>query len=95
MEDAMDSPKPRYSKEEHARRGVEIYERDIRARIEPDNKGRIVAIDVDSGAWEIADDSLTAARRLQERCPEAQTWCIRIGFSAVHRFGPRVAEVRA
>ena len=35
---------PRYSKEEFARRGNEIYESQVRSQIEKDNHGRIVAI---------------------------------------------------
>jgi hypothetical protein len=37
---------PRYSKEEFARRGDEIYERDIRPVVEAENKGKFVAIDI-------------------------------------------------
>jgi hypothetical protein len=35
---------PRYSKEEFARRGDEIYESHVRPQIEADNYGKIVAI---------------------------------------------------
>jgi len=35
---------PRYSKEEFARRGHEIYESQIRSEVEVENHGRIVAI---------------------------------------------------
>jgi hypothetical protein len=36
---------PRYSKEEFARRGDEIYENQVRSRVEEGNHGKIVAID--------------------------------------------------
>lgn len=85
---------PRYSKEEHAHRGTEIYEQQVRAQVEAGNQGRIVAIDVDSGEFELAEDSLAAASRLLTRCPDAQIWCVRIGYPAVHRFGPRSLTVR-
>ena len=42
---------PSYSKDEHARRGTELYEQQIRPQIEAGNEGRIVAIDIDSGAF--------------------------------------------
>ena len=35
---------PRYSKEEFARRGNEIYESQVRSKVESGNHGRIVAI---------------------------------------------------
>ena len=36
------------------RLGMEIYERKIRERVDHDQKGKIVAIDVDSGEWTIS-----------------------------------------
>jgi len=85
---------PRYSKEEHARRGGDLYEQHVRPQVEAGNRGRIVALDVDSGAFEVADDTLTASQRLLARCPDAQIWCVRVGYLAVHRFGPRPRTVR-
>jgi hypothetical protein len=85
----MAKRQPRYSKEEHARRGSERYEQDVRSRVEAENSGKIVAIDVDTGLFEVAEDTLTAATRLLARLPDAQVWCVRIGHRAVHRFGPR------
>lgn len=83
---------PRYSKQEHARRGKEIYERDLRARLEPANEGRIVAIDVDTKEFEVDKNVISATRRLLARLPDAEIWCVRIGHRAVHRFGPRSAS---
>jgi hypothetical protein len=80
---------PRYSKEEFARRGHEIYESQVRSEVEAVHHGRIVAIDIESGAFEVSDDSLTAAKQLLARCPDAQIFGIRIGHRAVHRFGFR------
>jgi hypothetical protein len=90
----MTTPQPRYSKEEHARRGTTLYEQQVRPQVDAGNHGKIVALDVDSGAFEVADDSLTACQRLLARYPDAQIWCVRIGHLAVHRFGPRVRPVR-
>ena len=80
---------PRYSKEEFARRGHEIYESQVRPQVEEGKHGKIVAIDIESGAFEVGDDSLTAAKQLLARCPDAQIFGIRIGYRAVHRFGFR------
>ncbi len=89
----MSMRQPRYSKEEHARRGDDIYERHVRPHVEADNQGRIVAIDVDTGAFEVAEDTLTTSQRLLTRYPDAQIWCVRVGHRGVHRFGrsPMVA----
>jgi hypothetical protein len=77
----------RYSKEEFARRGNEVYQSQIRSQIEEGNHGKIVAIDIETGAYELAGDTMTASDRLLERYPDAQIWCIRIGHRGVHRFG--------
>src|SRR5438445_11786001 len=86
----MAMQQPRYTKEEHARKGTDLYEQKVRPLVEAGNKGKIVAIDIDSGAFELAEDGLTAANRLLASCPDAQIWCVRIGYPAVHRFGARI-----
>lgn len=90
----MTKRQPRYSKEEHARRGTAVYEQHVRPQVEAGNQGKIVALDVDTGAFEVAEDSVTASLRLLARHPDAQIWSVRIGHPAVHRFGPRVRGAR-
>lgn len=80
---------PRYSKEEFAQRGNALYETEIRAKVEEGNIGRIVAIDIETGAFEVADTPILATDKLYEQHPDAQPWVIRIGHSAVYRFGSR------
>jgi hypothetical protein len=80
---------PRYSKEEFAKRGDEIYESQVRHQVEAGNHGKIVAIDIETGAFELADDTMSATRQLYDRVPDAQPWVVRIGYRAVHRFGAR------
>lgn len=80
---------PRYSKEEFAQRGDALYESDIRSQVEEGNHGKIVAIDIETGAFEIADDIVTASEQLLAKYPDAQTWFIRIGHRAVYHFGAR------
>lgn len=79
----------RYSKEELARRGQALYESGIRQQVEAGNNGKIVAIDIETGAFEVGDRVLSATKRLFERYPEAQPWVIRIGHRAVYHFGAR------
>jgi hypothetical protein len=47
----MSARQPRYSKEEFARRGDEIYELQVRPRVEADHQGKIVAIDLETQIW--------------------------------------------
>jgi hypothetical protein len=69
------------------KRGDELYETQVRSKVEADNHGRIAAIDIETGAFEIADEILTATNQLFQRLPDAQPWIVRIGYRAVHRFG--------
>ena len=69
---------PRYSKEEFAQRGDALYESEVRSQVEAENDGKIVAIDIETGAFEVAPDVVTASEQLLERLPDAQTWFIRI-----------------
>lgn len=78
---------PRYPLEDLARRGDEIYDRNIRAQVEPEHNEEIVAIDIDTGAWELDPDEDTAADRLEARLPDAQIWVVRVGSRYVRRFG--------
>jgi hypothetical protein len=80
-------PIPRYTADECGDLGDALYEKQIRAKVEEGNIGRIVAIDVDSGDYELDDDSLKATMRLLARKPGAQVWQIRIGYPAVIHFG--------
>jgi hypothetical protein len=79
----------RYSKEELAHRGQELYESGIRQQVEAGNEGKIVAIDIETGDFEVDETLMGATDRLFERQPDAQPWTLRIGHSAVYRFGSR------
>ena len=80
---------PRYDKEEFARRGDAIYERDIRPLLADGDHGKFVAIDIETGAYELDTDELAASDRLIARRSEAQVWLRRVGSRYVRRFGPR------
>ena len=77
----------RYSTEEFARRGTELYETKIRALVEADNFGRILAIDIESGDFAVADESIEVCQVLFDKNPDAQIWMLRIGHIAVSQMG--------
>lgn len=78
-----------YSKEELAERGQQLYESGIRQQVEAENEGKIVAIDIETGAFEVDENIVPATNRLFEQNPDAQPWVIRIGHRAVYHFGSR------
>ena len=85
----MATTKRRYSKEQFARRGDAIYEKDVRPQLKTSDVGKFAAIDIESGTYEIDADELKACRKLRARIPDAQIWMVRVGFRSVHRFGGR------
>ncbi len=85
----MPVSRPHYSKEEFARRGDEIYERDIQPQVEPGHEGKFVVIDIETGDYEVDADELTASDLLFARNPDAQIWTRRVGTRYARRFGPR------
>ena len=78
---------PRYSKEEFARLGDAIYESQLRPVLEKGEEGKFVAIDIETGAYELDRDELAASDRLLARVPNAQIWLRRIGSRYVRHFG--------
>jgi hypothetical protein len=80
---------PRYSKEEFARRGDEIYESQVLPQLKEGNQVKIVAIDIETGDFEVDKSEVVACNRLEARHPDAQVWIIRIGSRHVRRFGGR------
>ena len=80
---------PRYSKEEFARRGDEIYERKIRPQVTPNDEGKFALIDIETGDYEIDQDEVTAHDRLVLRRPDAQVWVTQVGSRYARRFGTR------
>lgn len=85
----MSVTQARYSPEEFARRGDDFYERDIRPRLVAEDQGKVVAIDIETGAFEVDEDELAAAHRLLDRHADAQIWFRRVGSRYLHRIGPR------
>src|SRR5262249_44832151 len=77
----------RYPIEEVARRGDVIYDDEVRPRVSPADEGNYVAIDVESGDYEIDASDLAASRRLLARHPEAQIWFTRVGSPFARLFG--------
>ena len=85
----MATTKRRYSKEEFARRGDAIYEKDILPKLTTKDVGKFLAIDIETGEYEIAADEMKAGDKLRARLPEAQIWMVRVGYASARSFGGR------
>jgi hypothetical protein len=85
----MGATKRRYSKEEFARRGEAIFEQKIRAQLKGENPRDFLAIDIETGDYEIDKSEIVACDRLRERVPDAQIWLRKVGSRSARRFGGR------
>ncbi|MCL1474328.1 addiction module protein [Argonema antarcticum] len=70
------------------KRGKELYEKVIRAQVEtPENIGKIISINVETGEYEIGEDLVVTSSKLQAKQANAIIWAERIGFDAVYAVG--------
>jgi hypothetical protein len=70
-------------------RGDRKSKKEITARLWRFALGQHFVNDIKTGVFEVADDLLMASKRLSAKVPDAQTWFVRIGHSAVDHFGAR------
>ena len=89
----MAAMKPRYNKEEFAKRGDAIFEKDIRPRLKNEAERDFVAIDIETGAYEIDANEMAVCDRLRVRVPDAQVWIRRVGSPFVRSFGGRMRRI--
>jgi hypothetical protein len=81
------STKPlKYKPEEFFARGTKIYQEQVLPLLGQDCLGKIVAIDIETGEYAIADTTLEAADKMAERLPEPQLWFERVGSETVYNF---------
>lgn len=81
-------PHPRYSGEEIAKKGEEIYNLKLKPQAETEqNIGKIISIDIETGDYEIDSDPLVTGRRLLSAHPDAAIYGKRIGYNAVYAIG--------
>jgi flagellin-specific chaperone FliS len=66
-------------------KGKEIYE-GIKATLEPEHKGEIVAIEVTIGDYFIGKDVTSADRKAREKYPDEVFYLAKIGYNAVWHF---------
>ena len=80
-------PTAKYSSEEVAARGEALYDQQIRTKVESQNRGRYLVLDIETGDYEIDQDDLLATKRALAKRPDAVLYGLRIGFRAAYRLG--------
>lgn len=90
----MAKSKPRYSMEEFARRGDELFDRKVRPLVANCDENDFVVIDIESGEFEVDADEIAATDRLRTRVPNAQMWLRRVGSPSAREFGLHARTVK-
>ena len=76
------------SSEEVAKRAYQIYDSEIRPKVETEkNIGKMVIINIENGDYEVDETGLQAAKNLQAKSPYARLFGIRIGYNVAASFG--------
>jgi hypothetical protein len=83
-----------YTTEEVGRRGQAMYEQQIRDKVEAENAGKFLVMDITTGAYEIDEDDLAASDRLLARNPDGVLYGLRIGYPAAYRIGASLAPAQ-
>jgi hypothetical protein len=73
--------------DELARLGGDLFDRQVRPVLRPEDNGKFVAIDVETGDYEMDDDDYAAVARLRSRQPAADVWLMRAGSPTTYRMG--------
>jgi hypothetical protein len=83
----MAANKRRYCKEEFARRGDTLVDRKVRPNLTPADEDTFVAIDIETGEYELDKNEMKAADRLRQRVADPQIWLVHVTLGYLHRFG--------
>ena len=83
----MTKTKTQSKDDRFAVRARAIYMRRIKPRLVNEKEGRVVALDVKSADYQVADTAIAAAEALLARRPKAQVWLERIGYPALYSLG--------
>ena len=83
----MEALEPHYSPTEFTQRGRTLYEHEVLPHVTDKDEGKFVAIDIETGTYEIDPDDYTATERLLQRQPTAQIWLCRVGHRTTYQIG--------
>ncbi len=73
--------------EQIGRRGKALYEERLRKQVEPGNVGQYLALDIDSGEYEMGAQQKETVKRLLARLPDAIIYTVLIGYPATGAIG--------
>ena len=81
----MSTARSRRPLAELARLGNELLERQVQPKLGPEEDSKFVAVDVETGEYEVDEDDYTAISRLRGRCPGADVWLGCVGQPTAYK----------
>ncbi len=78
---------PKYSIDEVCDRGEQIYEEQIKSLVEPQETGKCIVIDIETGDYELGEVMLEASLRLRGRRPDSVRYGAKVGSKFAYRMG--------
>ena len=73
--------------EEIAERGHEIYDQEIRTKVETGHCGEFLVINILTGEYELDADDVAASQRAKARFGNAPLFTVRVGHQTAYRLG--------
>ena len=81
----MSTTTTRRSIEERARLGEAAFDTHVKPHLSPDHDGLFVAVDIDTGEYEIDKSDLAAVIRLGARIPGVESFLMMAGYPTAYR----------
>jgi hypothetical protein len=81
----MNATGPRLDDDVLAQMGKDVYARIVLPQLRPEDHGKYVVMDVESGAFEVDAKPHAAITRLRARIPGMQAWMERAGFPTTNK----------
>jgi hypothetical protein len=86
----MSAAKMEETREQFGERAAALYERVVKPKLKPEDVGKFVAVDANTGEFELDEDDYLAVETLLARLPDADIWLERAGHRAAYEhFGVR------
>lgn len=68
---------------EIVRKGEEIYQKELKEKLEKNYLGKFVAIEVESKEYFLGETSVEASQKARKKYPDKVTYLMKVGYPAV------------
>lgn len=68
-------------------KGQQIYNEKLKSELEPDNRGKFLVIEVESGEFFLGDTIIEALQKAKDKYPTKLFHTVRIGYEGIFKMG--------